>query len=135
MHRALLTDGEESMHQHDEACCQAHPQPGEGHAHSCSDHVHEGDAHACEADGGACSCAEMFAFPSTDERVTIPANDLAFLLDMIEELVQDPARLGEEFLARSRDALAEQAPRLVALREDLLNRIRGVLAERAPGLA
>ncbi len=67
--------------------------------------------------------------PTTDELVTISATDLAWLLDNVEAWADGSSELQEEAYVRSRKALNEQAPRLVALREDFLNQIKALMAE------
>jgi hypothetical protein len=108
-------------------------QNGEVHAHehdaSCSGH-----ASTCGIEGDACCgghATDMFAFPTTDEIVAIPAPQLAGLLDLVEKLIEDPRSLVHEpdYVSAER-LLTEQAPRLMELREEFLERLKVVMAQQ-----
>src|SRR6266516_2520224 len=100
----------------------------EGHDH------HAGCGQACGMEGEACcgghGHGDLFAFPTTAETVTVPAVQLAGLLDLVEKLCDDPRLLTQEadYLEAHR-LLAEQAPQLVQLREEFLERMKTLLAE------
>jgi hypothetical protein len=72
----------------------------------------------------------LFTFPTTAETVSMPAVQLAGLLDLVEKLCDDPRLLTQEpdYLEAQR-LLGEQAPELVRLREEFLERMRVLLAE------
>ena len=117
------------------------------HADTCAHHAHEATscgcghdaagAHGdlCGAEAGACCGGhgtDLFAFPVTDEVVSIPAVQLAGLIDLCEKLAPDVALLaGEVDFIEAQRALDDQAPRLVALRAQFLERMRALLAEVA----
>ena len=121
-----------------EACCGGH-----GHAH---EHTGEhAEAVSCASDGavdlcgageGCCgghghaSVDDLFAFPTTTEVVTLPAVQLAGLLDLVEKLAEDPAVLRDEVdYEQGQRLLAAQAPELVRLRDEFLERMKALLAE------
>ncbi len=117
-------NGQEGCGGHAEGACGGHASPCDAHAQAC-----DGHAQSCGAEADACCQSDPFTLPATDEVVTVLATDLAWLLDNLEESVSgEPSRLGEDAYLRSRDALREQAPRLVAMREDFLNQIRALMA-------
>ena len=62
--------------------------------------------------------------------MTVPAVQLAGLLDLVEKLCDDPRLLTQEpdYLEAHR-LLGEQAPQLVHLREEFLERMKALLAE------
>jgi len=117
------------------------------HGDTCAHHAGEaascGCAHdgpgaqgdLCGAEAGACCGGhgmDLFAFPVTDEVVSVPAVQLAGLLDLCEKLAPDVATLaGEVDFVEAQRALDDQAPRLVALRQQFLERMRSLLAEVA----
>lgn len=111
---------------------------------ACSGHATESGAGAdvCGAEGGCCgggghssSMDDLFAFPTTTEQVTIPAVQLAGLLDLVEKLAEDPAVLRDELdYEQAQRLLAAQAPQLVQLRDEFLERMKSLLAEaQLPG--
>lgn len=124
----------ESAEHNQEGCCGGHgaqAAPAALNPQACSGH-----ADACGADAGACcgghdqSINDVFAFPATTEVVSIPAVQLAGLLDLVEKLAAEPASLASEddYLAGQR-ILNEQAPQLVALRDEFLERMKTLLSE------
>ncbi len=113
-------------HEHDHA--QEHGGLG-SHDAACSGH-----AETCGAEADACcgghGTDEMFAFPTTTEVVSIPATQLAGLLDLAEKLTDDPRILaGEPDYIEAQRLLGEQAPRLVELREQFLERMKVLMAQ------
>jgi hypothetical protein len=122
---------EAGEHHHDESC--AHGQAADGglcaHDAACA-----GSAEACGMEGEACcggqGRGDLFAFPTTTETVTVPAVQLAGLLDLVDKLCDDPRLLTQEpdYLEAHR-LLREQAPQLVQLREEFLERMKVLLAE------
>jgi hypothetical protein len=125
----MMTDAGE--HHHDESC--AHDEAAAGglcaHDAACA-----GSAEACGMEGEACcgghGRGDLFAFPTTTETVTMPAVQLAGLLDLVEKLCDDPRLLTQEpdYLEAYR-LLQEQAPELVQLRAEFLERMKVLLAE------
>lgn len=93
-----------------------------------------GSADACGMEAGACcgghGQADLFAFPTTTETVTVPAVQFAGLLDLVEKLSDDPRLLTQEpdYLEAQR-LLGQQAPELVRLRDEFLVRMQTLLAE------
>lgn len=124
---------------HEESqCCGGHGHEQAGAAGMCS-----ADA-ACgsHAEAGACCGGhaqaqdDVFAFPTTSEVVSIPAVQLAGLLDLVEKLAPDLATLASEVdYQESQKLLAQQAPELVALRDAFLERMKSLLAEVSAGHA
>ena len=121
-------------------CC--HDAAGSaGSEAACSSHAAEGGVGAdlCGAEGGCCggqghshghSMDDLFAFPTTTEQVTIPAVQLAGLLDLVEKLAEDPSVLRDEVdYDQGQRVLAEQAPQLVQLRDEFLERMKSLLAD------
>ena len=106
-------------HHHDESCA---------HDAACA-----GSADACGMEGEACCGGhgqDLFAFPTTTESVTVPAVQLAGLLDLVEKLCDDPRLLTQEpDYVEAHRLLGEQAPQLVQLREEFLERMKTLLAE------
>jgi hypothetical protein len=117
-------NGQECCEGHTGAACGSHASPCDAHAQACGGH-----AQSCGVEADACCQNDSFALPTTDEVVSIPANDLAWLLDYLEASADEGAGLAEESYLRSRNALHQQAPRLVALREDFLNRIKALMGQ------
>ena len=122
---------EGDVHHHDEGCAHDHAAAGGLCAH---DAACAGSAEACGMEGEACcgghGRGDLFAFPTTTETVTVPAVQLAGLLDLVEKLCGDPRLLTQEpdYLEAHR-LLREQAPQLVQLREEFLERMKALLAE------
>jgi hypothetical protein len=116
-------NGQESCGTHAEAACGGHASPCDAHAQACGGH-----AESCGTAADACCQTNAFMLPATDEAVTISATDLAWLLDYVEASAEGASSLEEESYVRSRNALREQAPRLIALREEFLNQIRALMA-------
>jgi hypothetical protein len=134
----------------DGGCCggHAHGAAAEGHSHAaglCShDTAGAGSAEACAGSAEACAAEaccgghghgdDLFAFPTTNESVTVPAVTLAGILDLVEKLAPDLASLTDEvdYQAGQR-LLAEQAPELVGLREAFLERMKALLSDVAAG--
>lgn len=83
------------------------------------------DAHACGVEGQACAgCGDSaLAMPVTEETVTLRANDLATLLDLVEAFAGSSYDEDGAF-TRANEAFNAQAPELVAAREALLATIR-----------
>ena len=125
----MMTDGSE--HHHDESCAHGHEAASGLCAH---DDACAGNAEACGMEGEACcgghGHGDLFALPTTTETVTVPAVQLAGLLDLVEKLCDDPRLLTQEpdYLEAHR-LLGEQAPELVQLREEFLERMKVLLAE------
>lgn len=117
-----------------------HHASGCGHDHAAAggmcaqDAACAGSAEACSMEGEACcgghGQADLFAFPTTTETVTVPAVQFAGLLDLVEKLCEDPRTLTQEpdYLEAQR-LLGKQAPKLVLLREQFLVRMQTLLAE------
>ncbi|HEU5003350.1 MAG TPA: hypothetical protein VFW71_11315 [Actinomycetota bacterium] len=117
------------------------------HGDTCAHHAQEATSCGCEhdaagaqgdlcgAEAGACCGGhgtDLFAFPVTDEVVSVPAVQLAGLLDLCEKLAADVSVLsGEVDYLEAQRALEDQAPRLVVLRAQFLDRMRTLLAEVA----
>jgi hypothetical protein len=105
----------------------------DSHEHACAHHHHPETAADAATCGGTAACADPagcadgcqheLAMPTTDERVGIPANDLATLLDLVEAFAGSSYDEDGAY-SRSSKALASQAPRLVAAREALLESFR-----------
>jgi hypothetical protein len=117
-------------HHHEESCAHEHAAAGGPCAH---DAACAGSAEGCGMEGEACCGGhgqDLFAFPTTTETVTVPAVQLAGLLDLVEKLCDDPRLLTQEpdYLEAHR-LLGEQAPQLVQLREEFLERMKALLAE------
>jgi len=118
-------------HHHDESCAHDHAAAGGPCA---PDAACAGSVEACGIEGEACcgghAHGDLFAFPTTAETVTVPAVQLAGLLDLVEKLCDDPRLLTQEadYLEAHR-LLGEQAPQLVQLREEFLERMKAFLAE------
>ena len=85
------------------------------------------DAHACGVEGQACAgCGDStLEMPVTQETVTLRANDLATLLDLVEAFAGSSYDEDGAF-TRANDAFRAQAPELVAAREKLLATIRAM---------
>ncbi|MGH2733280.1 MAG: hypothetical protein ACRDJF_03915 [Actinomycetota bacterium] len=118
-------EGRDGCGGHTGEACGAHTPPYGAHAQTC-----DGHARSCGTEADACCQSDRFALPTTEEPVTVLATDLAWLLDAIEESeesVGEPSRLEDEAYLRSRNALREQAPRLVAMREDFLDRLKALM--------
>ena len=78
----------------------------------------------CAADSGAsCGHCTPLTMPTTDERVSLPANDLATLLDLVEAFAGSSYDEDGAY-SRSEAALRAQAPNLVTARERLLESFR-----------
>ncbi|HYR62651.1 MAG TPA: hypothetical protein VET24_08505 [Actinomycetota bacterium] len=126
-----MTHAEAEGHHHAEGCSHDHAATGELCA---QDAACAGSAEACGMEEGACCGGhgqnDLFAFPTTAESVTVPAVQLAGLLDLVEKLCEDPRLLTQEpdYLEAQR-ALGEQAPELVSLRDEFLDRMRTLLSE------
>jgi hypothetical protein len=92
-----------------------------------------GQAETCGAEAETCCGGhghDMFAFPTTEEVVTVPATQLAGLLDLVEKLVPDPRSLVHESdYVEAQRLLGEQAPRLVELRDEFLERMKSLLSQ------
>ena len=118
-------------HHHDENCAHGHAAAGGPCA---PDAACAGSVEACGLEGEACcgghGHGDLFAFPTTTETVTVPAVQLAGLLDLVERLSDDPRLLTQEadYLEAHR-LLEEQAPQLVQLREEFLERMKTLLAQ------
>src|SRR5216683_1315776 len=117
-------------HHHEESCAHDHAAAGGLCAH---DAACAGSVEACGMEGEACCGGhggDLFAFPATAETVTVPAVQLAGLLDLVEKLCDDPRVLTQEpdYLEAHR-LLREQAPHLVQLREEFLERMKVLLGE------
>src|SRR5260370_12346300 len=88
---------EAGEHHHDESC--AHGQAADGglcaHDAACA-----GSAEACGMEGEACcggqGRGDLFAFPTTTETVTVPAVQLAALLDLVAKLSDPPPLLTQD---------------------------------------
>jgi hypothetical protein len=120
-----------------EHVCQHHSAPT---ADSCASHGSHTSAEAvtcggagpcggtgeCAAESDAsCGHCTPLAMPVTDERVTLPANDLATLLDLVEAFAGSSYDEDGAY-SRSDAALRAQAPNLVAAREQLLETFRAM---------
>lgn len=119
-----MTHEHDGHHHHDGAC--AHDEAAAGMcAHDSVD--------ACGMEAGVCCGghgADLFAFPTTAETVSIPAVTLAGLCDLVEKLSDDPRELVHEpDYLHAQGLLSEQAPQLMTLREQFLERMRTMLAE------
>ena len=118
-------------HHHDHAGACVHDEAAGGlcaHDAACA-----GSPDACGMEAGACCGghgADLFAFPTTTETVSIPAVTLAGLCDLVEKLCDDHRLLTQEpdYLDAQR-LLSEQAPELMTLRDQFLERMRTLLAE------
>lgn len=129
-----MSDGHE--HVHGEACDHhAHEAASCGCGHDGCGHEAGAEANMCGAEAGACCGGhgtDLFAFPVTDEVVSVPAVQLAGLLDLCEKLAPDVASLsGEVDYLEGQRALEDQAPRLVVLRAQFLERMQALMAEVA----
>jgi len=95
-----------------------HAEGESSRAETCAhDAACSGQAETCGAEAEACCGGhghDMFAFPTTEEVVTVPATQLASLLDLVEKLVPDPRSLVH--------------PRLVELRDEFLERMKSLLS-------
>ena len=81
------------------------------------------DCAATAGAGASCGHCTSLGMPTTDERVTLPANDLATLLDLVEAFAGSSYDEDGAY-TRSDAALRAQAPNLVAAREQLLATFR-----------
>lgn len=105
----------------------------DSHEHACQHHHSEaaaapatcGGSGPCGVDGQACAgCGDSaLAMPVTEETVTLRANDLATLLDLVEAFAGSSHDEDGAF-TRANEAFEAQAPELVAARETLLATIR-----------
>ena len=82
-----------------------------------------GTAECAAESGSSCGHCSPLTMPTTDERVTVPANDLATLLDLVEAFAGSSYDEDGAY-SRSDAALRAQAPALVAAREQLLDTFR-----------
>jgi hypothetical protein len=104
-------------------CCGSHASHG-SHEHEPAAAATGGGTADCAAESGAsCGHCTPMTMPTTDERVTIPANDLATLLDLVEAFAGSSYDEDGAY-SRSDSALRSQAPALVAAREQLLDTFR-----------
>ena len=120
-------------HHHDEHCAHDHADHAAAGGMCDHDTACAGSAEACmegEACCGGHGHGDLFAFPTTTETVTVPAVQLAGLLDLVEKLCDDPRLLTQEpDYVEAHRLLGEQAPQLVRLREEFLERMKTLLAE------
>ena len=119
------------MDSHEHACQHHHPEAAAppatcggsgpcGGTASCADMA---GTEACGTDAACGSCGDALSMPVTEETVTVRANDLATLLDLVE------AFAGSSFdedgaYTRAAAAFKAQAPELVAARQKLLETFR-----------
>lgn len=120
--------------------CASHGSHEHGNEHEHGSHEHGSHEHASEATcggagpcGGTADCAaesgascghcSPLTMPTTDESVTVPANDLATLLDLVEAFAGSSYDEDGAY-SRSDAALRAQAPALVAARAQLLDTFR-----------
>lgn len=116
----------------------------DSHEHACQHHSAAstgattcGGTEPCGATAGsagsdACNACTPLAMPTTDEQVSIPANDLATLLDLVEAFAGSSYD-EEGAYSRSDAALRAQAPKLVAAREQLLETLREMAGRTIQG--
>lgn len=107
------------------SCASHHPHSHEhGAAATCGGSGPCGGTGDCAAESGtSCGHCSPLTMPTTDEQVTIPANDLATLLDLVEAFAGSSYDEDGAY-TRSDAALRAQAPALVAAREKLLETFR-----------
>ncbi|MGH2720576.1 MAG: hypothetical protein ACRDJO_03085 [Actinomycetota bacterium] len=109
------------QHHHSEAAAAPATCGGSGPCGGTASCASGADAHACGVDGQA--CAGALEMPMTQETVTLRANDLATLLDLVEAFAGSSYDEDGAF-TRANEAFNAQAPELVAARDKLLAAIR-----------
>jgi hypothetical protein len=118
------------MDSHDHAC-QHHSAASTG-AQTCGGTGPCGGTADCATGSESCTSCTPLAMPTTDEQVSLPANDVATLLDLVEAFAGSSYDEDGAY-SRANAALRMQAPNLVAAREQLLETFREMAGRAIQG--